>query len=63
MPSNDEKNAAFDVLLAKIRKLITDKAPFMFRGQIIAALESQEGRRTLLEAVTEGLIAAEKVRK
>lgn len=63
MASVKEQNAAYDVLHAEIIQLINDRAPSFFRGQILQAFESPEGKAKLVHMVKKGLEAAEKVRE
>ena len=52
------RNAAFNVVFARLEKLIGE-LPF-FQSQARAKLESPEGRSEVLAAVDEALAAAEK---
>ena len=62
MASVGEVNAAFDIIKPKLRQMVSDKVPFIFRGQVLSVLESQEATRELAVIIRQGLEAAEKQR-
>jgi hypothetical protein len=62
MPSNDEINAAFDKVNARLHRLIEERVPYMFKGTVLGFLDSPNGRQHLVAGIREGLEAAERVR-
>lgn len=62
MPSVDEMNAAFDAIEVDLHLLIENMVPFMFKSQARTALDSQDGRQSVLNGIKKALVAAEKVR-
>ncbi len=53
-----QQNAAFDAAFPMLEQLITERAPYFFREQIRAKLESTEGRLKLLEIIDAAVDAA-----
>lgn len=62
MASLAEKNAVFDAVRSMAERLIEEEAPWMFKAQLREHLFSQKGTLVLLDGVSRGLAAAEKVR-
>jgi hypothetical protein len=62
MPSIDEMNAVYDVAEDYAHKLIEHFVPSLFKGRVVAHLESPQGRDLMLDGIRQCLVAAEQVR-
>jgi len=60
--SQAEKDAAYNVVHAKILVIIDQWVPYLFKGQAKAELESPRGHKAILETIDAALEAADAVR-
>lgn len=59
MATVKQVNAAFDVIKPRLRKMVQDKVPWMFKAQVAGVLESPEATQELVSIIKEGIEAAE----
>lgn len=62
LPTNDEINAGFDVMLPALRTFIRHHVPSMFENQALEVLNSKDSRKDMVNMVRDVLLAAGKVR-
>ncbi len=57
----EQQNAAFDKIYPELVQLIRQYIPFFVQGQVIGKLQSEQGRKLLIQLIHDAIEAAENV--